>query len=129
VGVLSIGVDGGATTTLAGDPGTTNSGLWAITADATSVYWGELTSGTVMSMPIGGGTPATLASGQSPGELVLDDNNIYWVGGDNSIVRAPIAGGAPITLATLPLTVAALAVDATSVYVIDGAGLQKVTPK
>ena len=51
-----------------------------IAVDATSVYWTNATSGTVMKVPLGGGTPTTLASGQNgPIGIAVDATSVYWV--------------------------------------------------
>ena len=93
-----------------------------------------------MRVPIGGGTPTTLASSQGqPTSIAVDDENVYWGCGKTGLVmKMPIVGGPPVTLASGQLGPTAIAVDATSVYwtnqgtyaqaFADGS-VMKVTPK
>jgi hypothetical protein len=50
----------------AGAGARTDFSLVGIAVDATSVYW---TNGAVMTVPLGGGTSTTLASGQQPSTM------------------------------------------------------------
>jgi hypothetical protein len=56
--------------------------------DTTSVYWTSYgSSGTVMKVPTGGGTPITLASGQSGAcGIAADATSVYWTNYDGSTV-------------------------------------------
>lgn len=86
-----------------------------------------------MSLPLTGGTPATLLSGRTPVNMTVDETSIYWTesGANGSIVKIPLAGGAPTTLASGQGFPYAIAVDGTSVYwTTTGDGtVMKVTPK
>ena len=102
--------------------------------DATSVYWTTLgtwdaasngfvkSSGTVMKVPLTGGMPTTIASGQSdPVAVGVDATSVYWVNsGDGTVMSAPLAGlpdgSSPTILASGQSDPRGLAVDATSVY-------------
>jgi hypothetical protein len=70
--------------------------------DPTSAYW---TAGdAVFKVPLGGGTPSTLAAGQSsPQGIAVDAANVYWVNsgtnGDGSVMRMPLCGSTPVALA------------------------------
>lgn len=88
--------------------------------------------GTVMSQPLSGGTPTTLASGQwGPGSIAIDASRIYWSAGDPSkqwtdadgcICSMPLSGGAVTTLASGQKGIGQIVVDATNVYwTTDGA--------
>jgi hypothetical protein len=93
-----------------------------IVVDATSVYW-TANGGSVMKVPIDGGTPTTLASGQStPWGIAVDATSVYWVdvgnGNDGSVMKVPLAGGTPVVLASGQITnhAGSLAIDAARIY-------------
>jgi hypothetical protein len=109
---------------------------WAIAVRDGFVYW-TTAQGTVMKVPSGGGTAVTLASGQlNPSSVAVDSENVYWTNSgsnpcqweatscassDGSLVKAPIGGGAPVTLAAGLCTPDSIALDATNVYAADPA--------
>ena len=67
--------------------------------DGTSVYWTS-DAGTVMKVPLTGGTAITLASDQDgPSGIVVDDASIYWTNaGSGTVMKLARAGGPPLTL-------------------------------
>ena len=94
-----------------------------------------------MKMPLAGGTPTVLVSdlvvpGPMAGQIAItvDATSIYWTrvdyedeGGiiEGAVMKAPLAGGTPITLARAPAGWG-IAVDATSVYWTGGDAVMKV---
>ena len=94
--IVKIPLDGGTSSTLVG------TGAGGIAVDASFLYWTYWTNssdGTVMKVPLGGGTPVTVATGQSrPGAIALDATNIYWAN-YNAVMNMPIASGKASKLA------------------------------
>jgi hypothetical protein len=110
--VMSVPVGGGTPITLASGqvsglhvPGSNVAPNGPIAVDSTHVYWtnSAFTAGdTLMSVPIGGGTPTTLATGLTgPVDLVVDATSVYWLDqSTQSVMKVALGGGTPITLYT-----------------------------
>lgn len=89
----------------------------SVAASAAGEFWlaanndgtGQVDVGQVWMAPPGGGGQGTLlATGQTaPKQIAVDDQNVYWTNqGDGvsipgSVVKVPIQGGTPVTLATM----------------------------
>jgi len=75
-----------------------------------------------MKMPLAGGSTTTLVpvQGLTPsGGIAVDGTSVYWGtagGGDGTVLKTPLAGGAITTLATGQSLPSQIAVDETSVY-------------
>ena len=93
-----------------------------LAVSAKDVYWLQATETAVMTMPIDGGVPTTIASGRQYGDIAVDANNVYWTDkGTNAdpagaVLAMPLGGGAITTLASAQSGPDCLAVDASNIY-------------
>jgi hypothetical protein len=123
--------DGGATAAFVVSQGMPQSGL---VLTKTNLYWG--TGSTVLSAPIGGGAPTTIANVSFFG-IATDGVSLYGYTPTGSIVKIPLATGKPETLVfrNTPnaYDIGDIDVDGTSVYWTETVGntgrVMKVTPK
>ncbi len=106
-GVCGTACDAGATC-VAGKCGTkptellpkgAGCGAMQLVVQGGTVYWTEAMSGKVRSMPVAGGAPTDIATGQmAPSAIVADAKGVYWVNtGNNKIMKValPVVAGAP----------------------------------
>jgi hypothetical protein len=96
--IWTIPLTGGSPVPLASVPG-----AYAITADATTVYWTtwyQQDSSEIGKVAATGGSPITLASGLMRAfTITVDSNAVYWTDADtDSILSVPLAGGTPVIL-------------------------------
>jgi len=136
-----VSVNGGPVTVLA-------KGVlpYAVAIDATNVYWTDnpgyaMSDGgngsDILRTPRDGGPTSVLFSGPvvSTG-IAMDATNLYWGGGapdggsGELLMKMPLAGGAPVTLATatggIGCVAGCIAVDSTSVYWVAAGFMTKV---
>ena len=94
------------------------------------VYWVDASQ--LKRTPLAGGATTVLAEGSADhgegttADIAVDDSYAYWVNSVDTLTcsppctwviqKVPLAGGAPVTLATVNRKVAALAADATRVF-------------
>ncbi len=87
-----------------------------LAVDATRVYWTDRDAGAVASVPVGGGNPTTLATGQTqPSALAVDAAHIYW-STQTSLMMAPVGGGSATTLVSNAPDIGQLVASAGRVY-------------
>jgi hypothetical protein len=120
--ILAQAPGGGAITTLASG----QAAICDLAAGSNAVYWTDcIDPGDLVMMAGLGGGISTLAQWPQvwePNGVVTDGTNVYWAAGcggclDSAIVKQPVAGGSPTTLATgLAGLAPPIAIDSTSVY-------------
>jgi hypothetical protein len=145
--LMKMPLAGGESSTLA-----TTKGCGSVAVGSSTVVWAD-TTGRIFSVPVGGGPATTLYSSDpedpyaAAGPVAVDCDSVYFATGA-AVLKAPLAGGAPTTLAPLVPgwgTATGLAFDDTSLYFVtqdppsdasaacaNGLGcasVQKVTPK
>lgn len=94
-----------------------------ITIDSMNVYWASgLANGSIWKLPLGGGCPGLVVSGQAlPHGVASDGQNLFFGNqganpGSGSIIRVPIGGGQTTTIASNQSTPVDVVVDSTNVY-------------
>ena len=89
---------------------------YALAVDTNNLYWTNYSGGSVMALPLGGGTPAPIATGQThPKYIAVDSARAYWAD-DTTVMSVALDGGIPKTLATGQITATGVAIDSTYVY-------------
>ncbi|MCC6901348.1 MAG: hypothetical protein IT377_20410 [Polyangiaceae bacterium] len=90
---------------------------WDVSLTATAIIAGCQSS--IVSIPLAGGNPTTLAN-EGARLVAVDATSVYYrQNGTNNIRKVALTGGSPVQLATLA-GVSRIAVDSTSVYVAQG---------
>lgn len=117
--IMQVPIGGGQPIEIA----TATLGAWIpdVVVDETDIYWvtAEISAVTLSRAPKGGG-PVTKLATTTKGyveAIAMDDQFVYWTGGNDAVLRAPKEGGAPMTLGAVPgESTLAIALDDTSVY-------------
>lgn len=116
--VVTAAKSGGAQRVLVSD----QAQPWEIAADATHVYFGSSTDGTVKRVTKDGTSLETIATGADAGAIAVDDENVYWTerqGGTAGTVRRwskrePL--GRFVVLATNQSRPSGIAVDREAIF-------------
>ena len=92
-----------------------------LAVDNGTVYWADSSAGTVMAVPVTGGSPTVVASGQpDPAYLTATAGVVYWVDqGIHTIMESAESGGTPAPLVSDPGGPAYLAADSGYLYWAD----------
>src|SRR5262249_34657623 len=95
----------------------------SIAVNSSSVYWTNqgtaiANDGTVMRVPIPGGSPIVLVTGQSdPAGIAVDEARLYWTNyRAGTVMTLRLSDQTPTTLASAQDHPGVMAVDATNVY-------------
>jgi hypothetical protein len=129
--IAAVPLGGGSITTLVPSNTTTFVFMASMAIDDTSLYWmqGEVArhTGTILKMPIGGGSSVTLASKLlAPVALAVDSSNVYWTDDGTSkklgyVAKVPIVGGGVSTLQSGQSKAQSIAIDGVNMYWTTGA--------
>jgi hypothetical protein len=99
--------------------------------DGQYVYWSD--GGNIMRVPKAGGESEKIIPGApKPDEMVMDDENVYWLiwGGEGSppepLMFAPKKGGEAKPLTPKYLGTSGIAIDKDSIYWMTGEGIKKM---
>lgn len=130
-GLKKASVNGGAIMVLA------NTGGIHVAVDGSNAYWANYGSGQVFKCALSACVPMLVIDKQNyPEVVVVDATHIYWTTRgtvpafkDGTIMKAPIAGGDVVQLASAQARPLGLAVDASSVYWTSDNGTIKKAPK
>jgi hypothetical protein len=117
-GCGGICTSGGCLETLVSDPVYPYPIPYAIAVDGTNAYFTTEIGGTVSKVPLGGGTPTTLATGQTePFGIAVDATNVYWTAfGDGTVMKVPLSGGTPTVLASGQSEPFGITIDSANAY-------------
>jgi hypothetical protein len=87
-----------------------------IALNSTNVFWAlAYAPFSVLTAPLGGGAPITVAAEQPAAYLAADSTNVYWTDSSGTVKKAPVGGGAVTTLASSQDPYG-IALDSDSVY-------------
>lgn len=127
-GIHKVPLAGGPTTQLVSS--STPMPIQRLALDATHVYFSDVADGSVKKVDKGGGPTVTVHAGLSgPTDLAIDELGVYVIesGDSGAIVRLPLDGGAPVTLASAQPDPRGLLLTETHVYWFNGGAFDGVT--
>ena len=105
-----------------------------LAVDEKFLYWSD--GGNIMRVPKSGGESEKIVpNAPKPDEIVMDEENFYWViwAGEGSppspLMVAPKAGGAPKELTPRYAGTSGISIDRDNVYWMTGEGIKKISKK
>ncbi len=110
--IKTIPANGGTITTIG------NGNPYMFYIHGSDLYWTEFSYGNIKKMPKTGGTVTTIATGSDmPANLVVINNNVYWIEADEygKVKKAPVNGGTTTVISNESNTIG-IATDGTSLY-------------
>jgi hypothetical protein len=117
--LVGVPIAGGMTTRYTGGSGQNTYGL---AADSTSVYWSNF-DGTapILKTSLDGSASITLATGHVVFGMAVDATYVYWAeASSGNIMKVPLGGGDPSTVASGLVGISQLAMDEANLYVTAG---------
>lgn len=105
-----------------------------LAVDDEFLYWSD--GGNILRVPKGGGESEKIVPGApKPNEIVMDDENFYWLiwAGEGSpaepVMYAPKNGGTPKELTPRYMGTSGISIDRDYVYWMTGDGIKKISKK
>jgi hypothetical protein len=137
--VMRMAKTGGKPLTLASEEAGISSNLFL---SGTRVCWSTSGGATIVTAPVAGGQPTTIAVAVTPssntvGALAIDDSSVYWTYpgsgttglSDGFVLAVGLDGGVVTTLASLQDAPIGITIDASSVYWTTSSSIRELTPK
>jgi hypothetical protein len=81
------------------------------------LYYGDTSAAEIFVYALGSsGSPTMFASSPDPQDIVADSSGVYWIDSATTIMKAPLGGGTPTSIASGQAQAVALATNSTGIY-------------